>query len=366
MSRPELLAWAVPGIGEISAGADLSETIATALLADKPLRDGDVIVVASKIIAKAEGRTVPASARDDAIDSESLHVVATRALADGRRTRVVHTRQGPVLAAAGVDASDVPDGTVLLLPADPDASAGRLRDGLVARLGVRLGVLITDTSGRPWRSGVTDFCLGAAGVQVLDDRRGSLDGAGRVLSVTIRNLADEIACAADLVKGKSAGTPVAVLRGVPVVSDTNSRARELARIGPSDWFRHGHVEAVRAALARPGHDTSAVPPPFIEPDVEALGTRLSRALRLALACPGAAQITAQQNQVDADATVVLTGPDYVLGRVAERLLTAAWAEDLNATEVSREPVGRERVSREPAQVTISVTTASATECGSEG
>lgn len=324
----EVTAWAVPGIGEIGPGHDLTEAILAGLDAGQsPLRDGDVVVVASKIVAKAEGRTVPEAERDDAITAEATHLVAARALPDGRTTRVVHTRVGPVLAAAGVDASDVAEGTVLLLPADPDDSARRLRAELNAATSATIGVIVTDTSGRPWRSGVSDYCLGAAGVAVLDDRRGSLDAAGRPLSVTVRNLADEIACLADLVKGKSAGTPVAVIRGLDIVTvEDGPGAVALTRTGPSDWFRHGHVEAVWASLARPGV-AATVRAPSIDPAAESVGERVRRAITLALACPGVDDVA-----VDAsDREIGITGPAWQVGRVMERLLSAGWAEDIELT-----------------------------------
>lgn len=322
----QLSALALPGIGEIGADADVAAEIAAALItAGLSLREGHVVVVASKIVAKAEGRTVPAAGRDAAITAESVRLVAARALPDGRLTRVVQTRQGPVLAAAGVDASDVAEGTVLLLPADPDGSARRLRARLRHLTGAKVGVLITDTSGRPWRSGVSDFCLGSAGVQVLDDRRGTPDASGRTLTVTIRNVADEIACLADLVKGKGAGTPVAVVDGLAefVTDDDGPGAADLVRTGPTDWFGHGRVEAVQAALARA--DVPVEPSHAITPSIqdEPLPPRLARVLALA-ATSGA--------DIEAADDIVVTGPALAVGRAVERLLTAAWAHDLPLAE----------------------------------
>ena len=170
-SRPaRLRVVAVPGIGAVSAGDDLGAMVAEALAATGTVLDDDVVVVASKVVARPEGRTVPAADRERALDAASVSEVAAGTLPDGRRTRVVRTGVGPVLAAAGIDASDVPEGVVLLLPADPDASARALRARLHELTGARPAVLVTDTSSRPWRDGVSDFALGAAGlVVVLDD-----------------------------------------------------------------------------------------------------------------------------------------------------------------------------------------------------
>src|SRR6516165_6933439 len=159
----------VAGLPEITAGADLAGLIAGAAPA---LAHGDIVVVTSKIVSKAEGRVVRAD-REDAIDSETVRVVARRG-----DTRIAETRQGLVLAAAGVDASNTPPGTVVLLPEDPDGSARRLRKGLRDRLGARIGLIITDTLGRPWRTGQTDAAIGAAGVLPVVDHRGQPDTFG--------------------------------------------------------------------------------------------------------------------------------------------------------------------------------------------
>ncbi|MDD9205582.1 coenzyme F420-0:L-glutamate ligase, partial [Georgenia sp. 10Sc9-8] len=167
-------------------------------------------------------------------------VVAERPGPDGV-LRIVENRQGLVMAAAGVDTSDVPRGTALLLPEDPDASARRLRRGLNARLGCRPGVLVTDTAGRPWRRGVADLAVGAAGLQVLQDLRGERDAYDRALQATVVDVADEIAAAADLVKGKARGRPVAVVRGLGhlVTTEDGDGARQLLRPAEEDMFRRG-------------------------------------------------------------------------------------------------------------------------------
>ncbi|MBO3087620.1 coenzyme F420-0:L-glutamate ligase [Cellulomonas dongxiuzhuiae] len=262
MTVGELRVWAPDGIPEVVPGDDLVALLVAGLRADAQavpdhaLRDGDVIVVTSKVVSKAEGRVISADDRERAITDETVRVVATREHAGGV-TRIVENHLGLVMAAAGVDASNTPEGTVLLLPLDPDASARALRAGLTAEFGVRIGVLVTDTAGRPWRQGVTDLAIGAAGVQVLDDLRGQLDTFGRPLTMTVAAVADEIASAAELVKGKASGRPVAVVRGVGhvVTDDDGPGARELVRTGPDDMFHQGSAEAYaqgwKDALERP-------------------------------------------------------------------------------------------------------------------
>src|ERR1700712_2583879 len=209
-----LAVYAVTGIPEITAGDSLAVCLGDSLEAsDISPRDGDILVVTSKIVSKAEGRSVQADDREAAITAETVRVVASR-VHPGGVTRIVENRQGIVQAAAGVDASNTPRGTVLLLPADPDASARGLAAELRARFGVRLGILVSDTLGRAWREGQTDAAIGAAGVAVVDDLRGGVDAFGQTLEVTQIAVADEIAAAADLVKGKASGVPVALVRGL--------------------------------------------------------------------------------------------------------------------------------------------------------
>jgi coenzyme F420-0:L-glutamate ligase/coenzyme F420-1:gamma-L-glutamate ligase len=239
--------WAVSGLPEVQRGDDLAKLIAAA---EPALADGDVLLVTSKIVSKAEGRLVQAADREAAIDAETVRVVARRGT-----LRIVETRQGLVMAAAGVDASNTPSGTVLLLPEDPDASARAIRDGLRDALGVNVGVVVTDTFGRPWRAGLTDVAIGAAGVRVLDDLRGGTDAYGNPLSATVVATADELAAAGDLVKGKAAGLPVAVVRGLAhVVSEDHGEhgegARAIVRGARDDMFRLGTSEAVRAAVTQ--------------------------------------------------------------------------------------------------------------------
>ena len=235
--------WAPDGLPEIAPGDDLVALL-TSLLADDPVQDGDVLVLTSKVVSKAEGRVVSADDREQAITDETVRVVATREHSTGV-TRIVENRLGLVMAAAGVDASNTPEGTVLLLPVDPDASARRLRAGLSEVFGVRIGVVITDTAGRPWRQGVTDIAIGAAGLVVLDDLRGQVDTFGRPLVMTQAAVADEIASAGELVKGKAEGRPLAVVRGLGhlVTDDDGPGARVLVRLGDEDMFQQGSAEA---------------------------------------------------------------------------------------------------------------------------
>ena len=243
---PGFRVWALPGLPEVRPGDDLAKLIASA---EPGLVDGDVLLVTSKIVSKAEGRIVEATDREAAIDAETVRVVARRG-----PLRIVENRQGLIMAAAGVDASNTPSGTVLLLPEDSDASARAIRDGLRDALGVEVGVVVTDTFGRPWRTGLTDVAIGAAGVRVLDDLRGGTDAHGNPLSATVVATADELASAGDLVKGKAAGLPVAVVRGLPHVvvstSGEDEGTRGMVRGARDDMFRLGTSEAVREAVTQ--------------------------------------------------------------------------------------------------------------------
>ncbi|GHB83260.1 coenzyme F420:L-glutamate ligase [Streptomyces cirratus] len=240
MTVPSYEVRAVPGMPQVRPGDDLARLIADA---EPGLRDGDVLLVTSKIVSKAEGRIVRADSREEAIDAETVRVVARRGA-----LRIVEDRRGLVMAAAGVDASNTEPGTVLLLPEDPDASAAAIRDGLRQVLGVDVGVIVTDTFGRPWRSGLTDVAIGAAGVRVLEDLRGGHDAHGNPLSATVVATADELAAAGDLVKGKADGLPVAVVRGLPHLLGEGSSAADLVRAAGDDMFRLGTSEAVREAV----------------------------------------------------------------------------------------------------------------------
>jgi coenzyme F420-0:L-glutamate ligase/coenzyme F420-1:gamma-L-glutamate ligase len=243
-----LSVFALGGFPEIVAGDDLPAMITAAVAIGAGsrtiLESGDILAITSKIVSKAEGRSVVADDREEAITAETVRVVASRTHPGGV-TRIVENKLGLVLAAAGVDSSNTPDGTVLLLPEDPDASAHAIATALRERFGIPIGVIITDTLGRPWRQGQTDVAIGAAAVRVLDDLRGSVDAGGRRLDVTMAASADEIAGAADLVKGKASGMPVAVVRGMGhlVAGLDEPGARALVRPAAEDMFRLGTAEA---------------------------------------------------------------------------------------------------------------------------
>ena len=272
MAMPRYTVWGVTGVPEIGPGDDLVALIAAAIdasLAEDPdaaLRDGDILVVTSKIVSKAEGMQVPVADREKAIAGDTVRIVAER-VHPGGTTKIVETRHGLIMAAAGIDTSNVPDGLALRLPEDPDRSARALCAGLRERFGVALGVIVTDTLGRPWRVGQTDVAIGAAGMLVTDDLRGGVDANGRPLNVTITVLADELAGAADLVKGKTSGIPVAVVRGLGrlVAGLDAPGARTLVRSVDDDMFRFGSAEAFRlgyeAAQAELRDRKDSQPPP---------------------------------------------------------------------------------------------------------
>ncbi len=233
----QLTVTPVAGLPEITAGDDLAALICDAA---PGLRDGDILVVTSKIVSKAEGRVIRAD-REDAIDAETVRVVARRG-----PTRIVTTRHGLVLAAAGVDSSNTAPGTVVLLPEDPDGSARRLRKAVAGRLGVSVGIVITDTLGRPWRNGQTDTAIGIAGLLPLRDHRGQSDTFGNALEVTVAAVADEVAAAGDLVKGKTSQLPVAIVRGLDdlVTSADGPGAAALIRPVADDMFRLGTADVL--------------------------------------------------------------------------------------------------------------------------
>lgn len=229
---------------EIQQGADLAALLTQTV----ELRDGDVVVITSKVVSKAEGRVVTTE-RGAAIRAESLRVVASRG--DGV---IAQTAHGLVLAAAGVDASNTPPGTVVLLPERPDDSARSIRARVQAAAGRNVAVIITDTAGRAWRVGQTDMAIGCAGILPLLDLRGTRDFFGNQLEVTTPAVVDELAAAGDVVKGKTSGCPVAVVRGlsdlVLPVGEHGPGAVALVRDADSDLFAMGTREAAAAAALR--------------------------------------------------------------------------------------------------------------------
>ena len=266
MSRVGRLEIFAVGWPEVQEGTDL-----TALLtASVQLRSGDVVVVTSKVVSKAEGRVVRGD-RDSAIAAETRRVVAQRG-----GGVIAETRHGLVLAAAGVDASNTPPGTLVLLPEDPDSSARRLREGVQETVGHNVAVIVTDTAGRAWRIGQTDQAIGCAGMLPSLDLRGTADSHGNLLGITTPAMADEVAAAGDIVKGKATGCPVAVARGlehlVLPVGEHGPGAAALVRDADSDMFPLGAREAATAAALRNQPDSlrrfaSLTPPdpvPFAE------------------------------------------------------------------------------------------------------
>ncbi|SIN34391.1 coenzyme F420-0:L-glutamate ligase [Micromonospora cremea] len=241
----------VLGIGHVSEGDDLAALIATAA---PWLRDGDVLVVTSKIVSKAEGRLVdvPAdgperlAARDEVLAGETARVVASRG-----PTRIVQTHHGFVMASAGIDASNVDKTRLVLLPVDPDASARALRATLRERYDLDVAVIITDTMGRPWRNGLTDVALGVAGMPAIRDHRGEVDPYGNELQLTQMAVVDELAGAGELIKGKCDQVPVAVVRGYlsATHADDSAGAQALVRDAAQDLFSLGTAEARAAGLA---------------------------------------------------------------------------------------------------------------------
>ena len=329
------------GSPEVREGDDLAEVVVKALLHEGvQLMDGDILVVSSKVASKAMGLRAAAAERVDVVRSQTVRVVAERMTPSGV-AQIVESVSGPVMAAAGVDGSNTSDTSiVLLLPDDPDSVAAAIRDGVragwatLSGTSACIGVVLSDTSGRPWRIGQVDFALGACGIHVIDDLRGSRDADGRTLSVTERCVADEIAAAADLVKGKAAGVPAAHVRGLGryvLDGEPTTGARDLVRTGPGDWFGYGAVEAVRAALGvEPGSATaSEVGIPSATP--EDVATRAARALRVALlTCPRAS------GQVDGHTIRLVAVDDFALGVAATRAEVALHGEGLT-TALTRLP-----------------------------
>jgi coenzyme F420-0:L-glutamate ligase/coenzyme F420-1:gamma-L-glutamate ligase len=228
----------IGGIGEIRPGDELAQLILDAAAAQEtPIGAGDCLVVTQKVVSKAEGRLVALDpldldARRRLVESESVRIVRRR----GDLT-ISETAHGFVCANAGIDLSNVEAGWAALLPVDSDRSAKHVRDALRARSGVEVGVIISDTFGRPWRQGLTDVAIGVSGIAALIDLRDTPDATGRVLQVTEVAIADEIASAAELVMGKASGVPVAIVRGLDASWFGAGSVRQLIRPPQEDLFR---------------------------------------------------------------------------------------------------------------------------------
>lgn len=266
-----LTVLAPDGVAEIAAGDDLAAVLLAAL-APEQVADGDVLVVTSKIVSKAEGRVVTGD-REEWISRETVRLVAQRGA-----TRIVRNRLGLTMAAAGIDASNVAAGSVVLLPEDPDASARALRRAVAERSGANVGVVVTDTAGRAWREGQTDIAVGAAGLTVLESFAGRRDAHGNELAVTAPAVADEIAGAVELAQGKLGGRPFALVRGradlVLPRGEDGPGAAALIRAEGADLFGYGAREAVLRAVGQQPGDRA----PFGSPvGTEELVAALSRA-----------------------------------------------------------------------------------------
>jgi coenzyme F420-0:L-glutamate ligase/coenzyme F420-1:gamma-L-glutamate ligase len=276
----------VEGIGEVVPGTDLAAVITAAA---PWLRDGDVLVVTSKIVSKAEGQLVDVptggaereAARADLLAAETARPVARRG-----HTRIVQTHHGFVMASAGIDASNVDRSQLVLLPKDPDASARNLRSALRERFGLDVAVIVSDTMGRPWRSGLTDVALGAAGLEAIRDYRGELDPYGNEMQVTQVAVVDELSAAGELVKGKFDQVPVAVVRGFPTVASApdGPGAAVLVRDADHDLFSLGTAEARADGLTRAAtlRDGAFAPAQAVAEDVE---PAVARALALVRVAP---------------------------------------------------------------------------------
>lgn len=251
MNAPTIQAIGVPGMPEVVAGDDVAALIVRAAReAELNIAQRDIFVVAQKIVSKAEGRSVSlqsiepssrakewAAAYDK--DARVVEVVlreSKRIVRMERGVLISETEHGFICANAGVDTSNVADGTVTLLPKDSDASARKIRDSLEQAFGVPVAVIVSDTFGRPWREGLVNVALGVSGIAPLIDYRGQEDSHGRSMKVTVMAIADELASAAELVMKKSAGIPVAIVRGFDYDASESS-GRELIRAAELDLFR---------------------------------------------------------------------------------------------------------------------------------
>lgn len=298
-----LTVTAVEGIGEVRPGVDLADLV----VEHAEVREGDVVVVTSKIVSKALGLATTRD-KDEVIADGTDRVVAQRG-----GTRIVRTHHGLTMAAAGVDASNLDAGSVLPLPPDPDGEARRIRAGVAERTGLRIGVIISDTAGRAWRVGQTDLAIGCAGVLPFESFAGRTDTHGNPLAVTAPAVADEIAGAAELASGKLGGRPLVIVRGLSdhlLLDDDGPGAAALIRDEDGDLFGLGAREAVLAAVAGTSRGFPS-PDATLDELLEQLDTHVAVS-------------------VDGDLVSLSPEPDQLLdaGRVAERLRILAAAHRL--------------------------------------
>jgi coenzyme F420-0:L-glutamate ligase/coenzyme F420-1:gamma-L-glutamate ligase len=351
MMRDGLEILPIRGLGEITPGTDLAAAIHQAA---PWLRDGDILVVTSKIVSKSEGQLVGLptddaqrqAAREEILTAETARLVARRG-----PTRIVQTHHGFVMAAAGVDASNVDPSQLVLLPKDPDSSARALRSALRDRFSLDVAVIVSDTMGRPWRVGLTDVALGAAGLAPLLDYRGILDPYGNEMHITQMAIIDELSGAAELVKGKFDQVPVGVVRGFltrPSIDD-GPGARSLIRDSELDLFSLGTAEARAAGLAQaatltdaPAFGPGTVAPAVIARAIASLSTGSGTTLTVTEPPTPAPAHTA--------AGITCTGADpgdasqlVALGMDVHRLRCALAAEGLATMSVPSLPAGTVRL-----------------------